>query len=142
MIRIYQSQGTPISSDGSLSNPVKVNIDTRKPDPLIKQLFIRNDESNKYYEDITISITDTDNITNEETKLWKMIRSDTQPTQDDWDEVDPANSIEMLNIGTSSASNTSTYFSFWIYVEFPQNSPIDTFTGVKLVVTSREDLIV
>lgn len=87
------------------------------------QLFVRNDHEDYYYTNISVSseglISPDDTLGIESGWGVKLSAGSTQPTEAQWENIDYGNEISLANIGSASASNTTTYLPFWVRIECP-----------------------
>lgn len=108
--------------------------------------YLRNDDANVYYTDLELSFTDSD-ATDDTLGVYgsgrgfKLSVGSRQPSDTEWEDVVAGDFVELDDIGTTSAPDTTTYFPVWMRVIVPGSTKIQTFKDVKLVVTAVERLI-
>lgn len=105
---------------------------------LEKRLWLRNDSLYSYFTGITVDSTDTATLsisdgerTGYSVKLWV---GDIRPTEEDWNSVSTGNQISLPNIGSSTNPATNSFVPFWVRVDVPANSDLETITTVSLQV--------
>lgn len=126
MLQLYTSHNSPAISTGDHSNPVIVVVDGSKGESISQRLFLHNDDSSKYYEDIVVwveSVPDNWSI--------KLIAQRNRPTEEQWAQVSSGNSITFTQIGSPEAPNVD-YHPFWIRVEVPPGTPTETISNVAI----------
>lgn len=115
----------------------------------ILQLFLRNDGSSQWYENISILPHDTENtnpygdVAYYETG-WgiKLIAGSNQPTTAEWSDVNWGESIVMEDIGSDSSADTSTYFPFWYLISSPPHLDAINKTDIYLKVNFTENAVI
>jgi len=109
-------------------------------------LYLRNDTTYVYYNNIIISVEDSDS---EDDTLgvygtgrgFKLSAGSRQPTEAEWDNVIAGDYIEMSDVGTSVTGDITTYYPFWMRVIVPGNTEVQTFSDVSLNITASEHLV-
>jgi len=145
MLKIYDKAGslTEYSSDGT--NPFTITLDASRGGILSKQLFIRNDDIEVYYEDIVISITDTGSISKTDGTngwSWKLYEGNHHPPLETWYDIAHGNSISLSSdIGSSIKGDISTYLPFWVRIEIPSNQDIQVVDDIYLTISATEKLV-
>lgn len=147
-IKIYteaNNSDSALSLGGDFTNPFSITFDGRVGGYKEVKLYIRNDNGDYYYEELQISLVDTtDNTITDNLAVgfaWKLSAGDTKPTFNDWANIAPANTISMSNIGEVSAGDTSTYLPFWVYIQIPAGTEIQSFTEVSFAISGQELLV-
>lgn len=90
-------------------------------------VYLRNDDSGKYYKNVTVhlrldSYEDAGELG---TSGWgvKFIYGERRPTEEEWEQVRPGDSIAIPDIGDTLAADTSTYHPVWVRVYCPGKEP-------------------
>jgi hypothetical protein len=127
-------------------NPFTVTFDGRIGGAQAKKVYIRNDASDKWYSSIQLVVLDTIGASIVDGTVsgwsWKLMEKDIPPTEEEWAEVSPGNTISFSSsLGSSSLADTITYLSVWVRVEIPRGQSIQTITDIVLRLTAQENLI-
>jgi len=127
-------------------NPFVVTFDGRTGGAITKQLYIRNDNLDRYYRNIGISLIDTDSFQHIDGSVhgweWKLMISDLPPSEAEWYNIDPSNYLVFSdNLGSSSMGDTATYLSFWIRVAVPAKQLLQTIKTVYIRITAVEGMV-
>jgi len=134
------------SSEGEQLHPVQTTHNGREGEIVERLLFLRNDDSDKYYTNITIDPIDTDG--DDDTNLtdtgWAVRLSPgaLQPSEAQWQTVTPSDPIEMEDVGVDSAADTTTYFPFYYRIEVPRNTRVQTKTDITLSIQAVENVVI
>jgi hypothetical protein len=128
------------------SKPFTVTFDGRRGGSIQTKIYIRNDDSDRYYTDLQLVAYDTegDNIVDgSQTGFeWKIIEKDIAPTLQEWEQVSAGNTLSVsVDLGTSVLGDIITYIPCWIMVNIPRSQPISTITDVVLRIQARESAI-
>lgn len=122
--------------------------------PVVKKLFLRNDDVTKWYEDIVITPKTTIGgaITGLGLRV-KLLSGHTKPTEADWAAAQvnddatlqsplaggPRNT-RLPEIGSAGGADTQ-YYPFWIWVQASPSLPVDNDTNLSLSVSYTENVI-
>jgi hypothetical protein len=154
MINIYQITDSSFQaiSAGTFDDPVSMQI-TPAGRAFVKKLFIRNDDSNFWYEDIEVkpvTIVGGD-ISNGSVSI-KLISGDSKPKESQWAAA-PTNSLSILSSPVEGVNRTTRipelgtadgpdikYYPFWIRVEGTKALPIGP-ARFSLSITYTENTI-
>jgi len=143
MLNIYykDSEGDYIlvSTDSSITSPVKTSHDGKNGTTALKLLYLRNNKSTNYYTDITISPLDLvdptpyGDLSYTETG-WgvKLSKGGTELSEAEWDNIEWGEGIDMDDVGSSSLGDTTTYYPFWFLVSSPPNTTAQIKTDIAL----------
>lgn len=142
---IYEavSPTTKYSLNGALTNAICFTFDGIAGGTQIRKLFVRNDDSLYYYEDITVTPvtkTGSDIISGAGGFSWKLIAGDTEPLEDQWELVSDGNSISLSDLGSGGSPDTSTYLPFWIRITVPEGISVQSLEGTRLDIACTENL--
>ncbi len=132
-----------ISYNSTFTNPLLVSLNGRLGGIVQKRLYLRNGDNTLYYSSITVKPscpTDVTLIDGSRGLSWKLLAGSTQPTDEAWAAIAPANTISMPNLGSSGSPNTTTYSPFWVRVEIPRNIEVQTLLSVTLDIACSENL--
>lgn len=139
------SPSTLISQNDTFLNSLLIPVNGRLGGVFQKRLYIRNNETNKSYSSIQVTVdnpADPTLVNGVQFTYWKLIASDLQPADYLWDAVTTANTISLPNIGTTAVGDSSTYVPFWLYVRVPRNSNANTFNTPNVVIRANEILVI
>lgn len=133
-------------TQGTYLKPFTVTFDGRTGGAIDKHLYVRNNESNKYYTDIVVDLLDSSTVDDwtDNSKLgfyWKLSTKDIVPTSEEWELISPGNSITLSNIGNLYFGDISTYLSFWVRVVIPHNQAVTVRKTIHIRIQSTEHLI-
>lgn len=141
-IKLYNSERIAIEDLGGYIITAHNGIRGESVDVL---LYLSNDDASIYYNNISITIVDS-NSPDDTLGVYgsgrgvKLSEGARQPNETEWNNVLAGDFIDMPEIGSTDASDTTTYFPFWIRVIVPGNIEIQTFTDLSLEVTASEHL--
>ena len=143
-IGIYTTANTTteLSHDTTFSNPFALTFDGRTGGTKQVKLYVRNDDSLLYYENIKVGVSDPlpVSITDQPSEgfAWKLAEGDVQPTENDWRNTPAATAADLPDIGSSGNPDTSTFLPFWVYVQVPPGLVVGTFDTVTFSLTADE----
>jgi len=128
-----------ISSDA----PFTVTFDGRTGGQMDQCVYLRNDNLERWYDSIVISISDdgsTDHTDDSEGGWWwKLIQKDIQPANVEWLKVSAGNSLTIdADIGSEGAGDIVTYIPIWVRVSVPRSQPIQTIESIVFTVEATE----
>ena len=111
-------------------------------------LYLRNDDPNHYYQDLTVQFQDADLSTGNDLlgpggSGWgvKVSSGSRRPTSREWDAIAWNNIATVGNIGTTDLADTSGYHPFWIRVVVPGLTPAMVKSDITLLVSGSQRLI-
>lgn len=135
--------GTKLSQAADFTNPLLVSIDGKIGGVIQHKLYVRNDDTDFWYSSTTITPvnTITPSLISSPGFSWKLIVGNTQPTDDQWAVVVGGNTISLANLGSGAGADTSTYLPFWLRVEIPRNTAVNTVLDTTLNINTNENLI-
>ena len=131
-----------------LTNPVTTTHDGKDGDIQTICLYIRNDDSSKWYSNIRITPVDLEDanpygdVAYSETG-WgvKLNEGGTEPTESEWDDIDWGEYVNMDDIGSDSVGDDATYYPFWYLISCPPNTNAQNKTDVVLKVEYTENAV-
>lgn len=132
------------SADGLFNNPLLNAFDGVLGGTVNRRLYVRNDDSAKSYTGITLApvLIEGYNIINGSNGYgWKLMVGETQPLDEQWSLISFANTISIPNIGTALVSDTATYMPFWLRMIVPAESPVASYSNVKLRLNYTEIVV-
>jgi len=139
---------TEVSATGVFSNPIATSHNGKTGDSRAVQLYIRNDDSAKWYSNIVISPEDSVlSVSGSDVDYvhtgWgvKLSNTSAEPSAAEWESISWANSISPSDIGNSSAGDTTTYTPFWYLVSCPPNSNAQAKTDIVIDVAYTENTV-
>jgi len=126
-----------ISANGLQTNPVQTTHNGTDGEIVEKKLFLRNDNENFYYTDITLTAVPprkvrVGDINYPEAFIgFKIVEKDDQPTENEWLAIESGNEANFVVIGDSSTGDVS-YKPFWIQVSIPVGTRVQTISDVSI----------
>jgi len=136
-LNIYQEAdpGSGFSLDGTFVNPFSVALDGLVGGAFEQRLYVRNDDLAKIYTDIVVTPVDGgDNIVDGSNGFsWKILGGDQKPLEEQW-------SLQAAGLGVNigNLSDTNTYLPFWVRIEVPQGSNVNSYQDVTLELEATE----
>lgn len=145
-LRIYPSAdpGAAFSIDEDFDNPLAHTFDGVAGAIIQKRYYVRNDDNLRSYQDIQVQpihVNGLNIIDGTDGFSWRLIVGDEQPLEEQWSLVSPGNAISLADIGTPSVSDIVTFLPFWLRIEVPRGTPVQSFEGIKLRLSLTEILI-
>jgi hypothetical protein len=145
MLRIYYKNSedayVPVSIGNDISSPIDTVHDGKMGTTTSVLLYLRNNDSSKYYTNIRIFPTDLEETNSYSDVMYdetgwgvKLSAGGTEPSEAEWENIDWGNEIQMSNIGTSSVGNTTTYYPFWYLISSPPN--LDAQAKIDIALTT------
>lgn len=129
--------GVKYSEDGSQVTPVTTTHKGNEGEVIEILLYLRNDDPNQWYSDI--SIVGIDNTAPDDTQGdlgtgWgvKLSPGLEQPTKSKWTSIKFANKILMSTIGGVGDPDTTTFYPFWYRIQSPPGVDVQTKKDIKL----------
>ena len=142
---IYQQpkDTTEFSTGGEQTTPFSVAIDGREGGAIEYQLYLRNDDIEHWYTDISVRAVGTTTWPVDGTRgySWKLKEGFIKPTQKEWDVIESGNSITFSDIGTASYGDIVSYLPFWVRVEIPRTDRAYTVKDVTLQIRFTESAV-
>jgi hypothetical protein len=144
-----EDQFVEISTDDDLSSPLMNVHDGKTGDIVTTQLYLRNDDAAKWFSNIIVQpvdLVDPDpygDIAYSETG-WgiKLSAGAAEPTSGEWEDIDWGNQINMSDIGSDLAADTTTYFPLWHLVTCPPNTEAQVKTDLVVNVGYTENAVI
>jgi hypothetical protein len=146
-LNIYETAdpSAGFSNDQSFSNSLSLTVDGSTGATVSKRLYLRNDDSLLYYENISVQpviLSGKDIITGENTGFeWRLISGDAQPLEAQWGLVNPGNSISLSDIGSPGSGDTTTYLPFWLRISVPRGAAVESYQGIGLRISADENSV-
>ena len=152
MLRIYYKNSeeayVEVSTGNDLSSPVNTSHDGKLGTVETKLLYLRNDDSAKYYTNIVILPVDLEivggysDISYVETG-WgvKLSAGGIEPSSGEWGNIDWGDSITMEDIGSVLAGDTTTFYPFWYMISSPPNVSAQTKKDLVLQTNYTENAV-
>lgn len=146
-LHIYEfaKETSELSSDGTYDKPLFLSFDGRGASSLDKQLFVRNDNIDRRYTDISIvpiSGSSGNLISGVFGYEIKLAEGNKCPTPEEWGSITPGNTLTLTDdIGTTLEGQISVYLPFWIHIVVPGNQPAMVIRDIGLRITATEYLI-
>lgn len=137
MIQLYDSNQELFNG-----NPLRTIHNGKTGGAFEAKLFLRNTDSTTYYTDIVVQYQDgnQDDYGQFGSTGWsvKFLSGSRQPTEEEWDSINPGESITIDDIGSTYAANTFTYFPFWVRVYCPGNTTAQIRELQKILIFYNE----
>jgi hypothetical protein len=138
----------PVSTGDSLASPITTTHNGKTGDEQMVLLYIRNDNSAKWYSNIRITPVDLvdptpyGDVGYTETG-WgvKLSKSGLEPTQAEWEDIIWGDPITIDNIGSDLAGDHTTYSPFWYLISCPPNTNAQNKTDIALRVEYTENTV-
>jgi len=134
-----------LSIDGTFTNPFSMSIDGRTGGTLDFQLFVRNGDTTKWYDDISVStISGTGNaLVNGSLGFGiKLQVGNKRPTLEEWNLITPGAAADFTDVlGSIVSADVTVYLPFWIQIRVPGNQPANVVKDIQLVISATEHLI-
>lgn len=123
------------SQEGANTNPIRFAVDGRLGGVFERQYYLGNDVDSTH---TGITIVPTPNPANDITSgedgySIKLYAGSTQPTEQEWNTIEPGNEIDMDDI-----PDNLTFVPFWVRIAIPKGAPVDTITNTFLTIDSVE----
>lgn len=137
---IYGSLAVTGSEDGRFG-PFRTHVDGRLGGSFEQVVYIRNDDVTDYYTDIVLEYQTT--LYTDMGVLgstgWgvKTVVGERRPTEAEWGVVQSGNRLELPDIGSTAAGDTSTYIPVWIRVYCPGGVAAQIRESQELIVSYR-----
>lgn len=139
---------TAVSTSDDLSSPITTVHDGKNGDTRTVCLYLRNDDSAKWYSNIIVRPIDIsgdlyEDVSYDETG-WgvRVNEGGTEPSPSEWSDIDWGDPIDMDNIGSDSLGDTTTYYPFWYMVTCPPNSDAQNKEDICLRVEYTENAVI
>jgi len=123
--------------------------DGKKGSVITRQLYVRNDDSALWYSNVIVQPLDLvdadpygDTAYNETGWGIKMSESISEPSIQEWEDINWGLSITLDDFGSDSGSDTTTYVPFWYYETCPPNEDAQVKTDIVINVSYTENAIV
>lgn len=135
-LALYNSEQDSVSQS-SYSNPIISHHDGKNGSFNSQLMYVRNDDSGFYYENVTISAVDTDgddDTIGENGSGFSVKFSNTvlEPLAHEWNLINSGNSINLGDIGEEGLADTDTYMPVWIRIGCPGNVSAQTKNDISI----------
>jgi hypothetical protein len=130
----------------SATFPFTLTFDGKTGGSLEKCVYLRNDDTTKWYSVIQIEVVDNSgNDITDGTRPgweWRLKESNLPLMVDEWNEIVPGNTLSIVSsLGSSIKADTVTYLPIWVRVMVPGNQRIQVIDNVVFHITATEHLI-
>lgn len=128
------------SIGGTYNNPMRHAVDGRVGGVVERLYYVRNDNSARTYDAITLKAVSSvakDIVSGVDGYSIKLSKGSTQPTDQEWDEIDGGNTITWDEI----TEDTLIYNPFWLRIEVPKGAPIDTIISTFFRISATETVV-
>ena len=147
MLDIYENAdpSSAFTVSGNFGNPFTATFNGVLGEVVERKLYIRNDDSLYYYENIEVQPIDggdyiVDGSGETDGYSWKLYAGDTQPLEEQWDLTSAGNQISLADIGSSGNPDTTTYLPFWVRISVPAGAPVEAYNSVLLRISFDEQV--
>ncbi len=145
-LRVYTkpTETAYLSVEGDFTIPLSLSIDGRAGGVIDRELFVRNDQETRWYENISVTaLGDSPALVNGALGFSvKFITGNKRPTHEEWGLVAPANTATFTdNIGNAYDAETGIYLPFWMRIEVPGNELARVVKDIQIILTATECLI-
>lgn len=114
-----------------------------------KQLYLRNDNASKWYSNIIVKPIDLvdanpyGDIAYSETG-WgiKLSEEADEPSVSEWEDISWGSPIDVIDIGSDSGEDTTTYIPFWYLESCPPNTDAKIKTDIVINVSYTENAVI
>jgi len=148
---------TKLSIDGEQDAPLSIALDGQAGGGMDFKLYVRNDDTTKYYNNITIAPIDSSGgwlvapvyVDEGETTVlldkgfvWRLKEGEIKPVPEDWCAITAGNTLTLSDtLGTTIVGNTTIYLPFWLRVEIPRRENAATIKSIVLRIQATEHLV-
>lgn len=130
-------------------DPLTSTHDGKTGSVVVKQLYINNDDASKWFSNIIINPIDTidanpyGDVGYDETG-WgvKLSESINEPSESEWEDIHWGEQIDILNVGSESAPDITTYLPFWYLETCPPNEDAKIKTDIVINVSYTENAVI
>jgi len=138
-----------ISTGGDMDSPLSTVHDGKTGEDVSVQLFVRNDDENKWYSNIevfpfdkSVGAVNSGDVNYEDTG-WgvKLSLGSVEPSAATWEDVDWGGSILISNIGSSGSADTTQYHPFWCLLSCPPHHSAVTKENISFRVEYTENAV-
>ena len=128
------------------TNPFTVTFDGRLGGKLAKKVYLRNDNTARWYSDISITPRDTSGINIVNGSIsgyeWKVLEKDVAPTLEEWELEAAGDTLDVgSSIGSSIFGDIITYLPIWIMVQIPRGQAVQNIIDVVLRIEATENVV-
>ena len=138
--------GNRFSEDGMQSFPITTTHKGNDGETVELLLYLRNDDPNQWYSDITITVDDIsspDDTQGDQGTGWgiKLVEGAEQPTRTKWATIRYGNAITMDDIGGAGSPDTTTFYPFWYRIESPPGEDVKTKIDIKIQIDATKNAV-
>ena len=135
---------TNINSKISDTNKFSITFDGRIGGIQDKQIYIRNDDITKWYNNIQLYVFDSgnNNIVNNQNNgwSWKLKEADIDPTNEEWNSISAGQTIAIsVDLGSSTKFDIVTYVPIWLRIQIPSKQYVQTIETVSFNLLAQEN---
>ena len=132
------------NTDDLYRNILSISLDGQIGGAIVNKLYIRNDNEDYYYSDISIVPVDTGTINHINTGKWswKLREGDIAPQEGHWAAISSGNTISFADsIGTTRYGDLAVYLPFWLRVETPPNKLAQNIKTITIQISAIEHMV-
>jgi len=116
-------------------NLFRITFDGTKGGAISKPIYIRNDDKELYYSNITLTF-------NSLSYIFRLVQADYCPTVLEWSKIPINTEIALTyNIGSSTVYDISTYITVWSQVTIPRGESANNIDFITLKLGYTEGLV-
>lgn len=147
-LKLYDLNQVAISTSATFTNPLQVAHDGKNGSVSVSLAYIRNDDSNKWYQSVRINprdITGYDDTIGEYGTGFgvKLKYGGDEPLPHEWNSISSGNTITLPgDVGTSSIADTTTYFPVWVRIKVPGNTQVQLKQDITLRLRAVERIVI
>lgn len=140
-LSVYET-ATPasaFSASGVFTNPLLSTFDGTTGGTIEKKYFVRNSSILHTYAGLTLTPVDSSGLNlvdGTEGFSWKLKAGNDKPLESEWNTISDGNTINLDDINDSN-----TYLPFWVRIQVPRATSVQSFDQVTLRITATETLI-
>lgn len=145
----YKESGSfvEISTGGEMTSPLSTVHDGKTGEDVSVQLYIRNDDSSKWYSNIeifpfdkSVGMIESGDVVYDDTG-WgmKLSLGSVEPSAAAWEDIDWGEAVLISSIGSSGSADTTQYHPFWCLLSCPPHHKATTKENISLRVEYTEN---
>lgn len=138
------NQYVKVSQNGLQTSPIQTSHDGTNGEVVEKKIYVRSDDTAFYYTNLQLKGTPARKVRVGDQNYpeafigLKLSAGDTQPTRNEWLAIESGNVMELDDIGDSNAGDNS-YKPFWVQVNIPTGTRVQTIVDVSINVEADEN---
>jgi hypothetical protein len=135
-----------INSQYNEDRPFSVTFDGRVGGAQDLCVYIRNDDSTRWYDNIVLTLVDgaaPNIITGVNVGWdWRMMEKSLPPLHEEWGSSLGIDHLHLsADLGSNSLGDVVTYLPIWVRITIPDDQPIQVINDVVLQISATEHLV-